>query len=341
MSNRIIEMFVKDDCEIEIGNLLKNETILGSWCLKSDSGVKSLKLMVKTEESEAIMDKLYKKFSKDPQFRILVYSIEATLPRIEEPEEKKKEDEKREKAESKSLSKLLQRISREELYQDVNEMIGNSYTEMIMLVLSAIVVTVGLIRNNSAIIIGAMVIAPMLGPNVGQAFSLSLGDFNLLFRAVKTNLWRIAVAFIFSVAVGLVLQVDSSIYEIYSRTFLDYGDIILATASGVAASLSLTTGVSNSLIGVMVSVALLPPLATSGLLFGSGYFISSLWAFLLFLVNIVCVNLSCIITFMIQGIEPRHWYKAEKAKQASKKAIIGWLILLAALTILITFIRRQ
>ena len=340
MSNRIIEMFVKDDCEIKIENLLKDETILGSWCLKSDSGTKSLKLLVKTEESEEIMDKLYKSFSKDPQFRILVYSIEATLPIIEEPEEKKKEKEK-EKLESKTLSKLLQRISREELYQDVNEMIGNSYTEMIMLVLSAIVVTVGLIRNNSAIIIGAMVIAPMLGPNVGQAFSLSLGDFNLLFRAVKTNLWRIAVAFIFSVAVGLVLQVDSSIYEIYSRTFLDYGDIILATASGVAASLSLTTGVSNSLIGVMVSVALLPPLATSGLLFGSGYFISSLWAFLLFLVNIVCVNLSCIITFMIQGIEPRHWYKAEKAKQASKKAIIGWLILLVALTILITFIRRQ
>jgi len=101
--------------------------------------------------------------------------------------------------------------------------------------------------------------------------------------------------------------------------------------------LAFTRGVPATIVGVMVAVALLPPLAAFGLLIGAGYLSLAFGAMILTLTNLICINLAGIITFLIQGVRPRTWWEAEKAKKASRTAIAIWFVLLVILAIVIWF----
>jgi len=153
--------------------------------------------------------------------------VEASLPRAkeEEKEEEKEQEKKPEKG-------IFKRISREELYHDITEMISNDAVDITMIILLTIVATIGLLRDSPAIIIGAMVIAPMLGPNVAQSFATTLGDFSLLAKSVRANLVRTGLDFALAFAFGLFLNLDYNTDEITSRTVADIGDIVLAFCQG-------------------------------------------------------------------------------------------------------------
>jgi uncharacterized hydrophobic protein (TIGR00341 family) len=186
-----------------------------------------------------------------------------------------------------------------------------------------------------AIIIGAMVIAPLLGPNMGIALAATLGDSALAKRSLKTILTGVVVAMIIAIALGWFAEVDITNPEIASRLQVSYADFILALASGAAGALSFTSGVPGSLIGVMVAVALLPPLMVFGLLVGDGQFQTSLNALLLLATNVVCVNIAGVAMFLYQGVRPNRWWEAEKAKKQTRIAIAIWMAMLVVLTILI------
>ncbi|HBZ55020.1 MAG TPA: TIGR00341 family protein, partial [Syntrophobacteraceae bacterium] len=115
---------------------------------------------------------------------------------------------------------------------------------------------------------------------------------------------------------------------------------VVALASGSAGALAFTTGVSATLIGVMVAVALLPPLVTFGLLLGGGHTELSMGALSLFLVNLICVNLAGVITFLIQGIRPATMWEKDRALKATRIAIALWVALLAALVGMMLLLRK-
>ena len=105
--------------------------------------------------------------------------------------------------------------------------------------------------------------------------------------------------------------------------------------------LAFTSGASISLIGVMVAVALMPPLIAFGLLLGSGNPAEALGALLLLIANLICVNLAGVTTFLVQGIRPRKWWEASKAKRATRIAITLWSLLLAVLIAVVLFSRQN
>ena len=107
-----------------------------------------------------------------------------------------------------------------------------------------------------------------------------------------------------SVMFGVLLEGNPASPEVASRTGVGFGDIAVALASGSAGALTFTTGVSTTLIGVMVTVALLPPVVTFGLLLGGGHPALATGALSLFLMNLICVNLAGVTTFLVQGIHP-------------------------------------
>lgn len=201
--------------------------------------------------------------------------------------------------------------------------------------LSVIVAAIGLIRNDLAVIIGAMVIAPLLTPNVALALSTTLGDTDLLRRSLKTNLTGFSVAIVLSVVIGLIFGIDPAIPAIASRTTIGISDVILALAAGCAGTLAFTSGLSGALIGVMVAVALVPPLVTFGMLLGSGNLILAVKALFLVITNIICVNLAGVGTFLIQGVRPRTWWETKKAKRSARIAATSWGTLLVILIIII------
>jgi uncharacterized membrane protein len=95
-----------------------------------------------------------------------------------------------------------------------------------------------------------------------------------------------------------------------------------------------------TLIGVMVAVALLPPLVTSGLLLGGGQPALAMGALSLFMVNLICVNLAGVMTFLVQGIRPATWWEKDRAAKAVRVAVGLWMALLAALVGLILLLRK-
>ena len=144
----------------------------------------------------------------------------------------------------------------------------------------------------------------------------------------------------FSVIIGVLLHVDPALPEMASRTRVVLGDIAVALASGCAGALAFTTGVSAALIGVMVAVALLPPLVAFGLLLGGGHPALAMGALSLFLVNLICVNLAGVTTFLVQGIHPATWWEKDRAVKATRIAIGLWVVLLAALVGMVLLLRK-
>ncbi|KAF5413392.1 MAG: hypothetical protein C5S43_00230 [Candidatus Methanocomedens sp.] len=265
--------------------------------------------------------------------RIILHPVVASLPR---PEIVKEEmfDNGESRPENNSKSKKG-RISREELYANVEEITSLSWVFVLLSLLSSVVAAIGILQNNVAVIIGAMVIAPLLGPNVAFSLATTLGDIDLAKRALKANMTGILTVLSFAAVVGYMLKVDPDIPELISRTKVSLGDIILAMAAGSAAALSLTTGVPSALIGVMVAVALLPPLVVFGMLLGQGEWQLAMGAMLLVLTNLICINLSGVLTFLAQGIRPRKYRDADRAKKATQIAIVLWTFLLILLVVLI------
>ncbi len=284
-----------------------------------------IKLLLDAEMSEPVLDYIENRYGARDGFRVMVVSVEAVIPRIE-AEVKPQTDEVAQQSE-----KETRRIYREELYEDINSVASSNRTFFMMVILSALVAAIGLLKANVAIIIGAMVIAPLLGPNMGMAFAATLGDKKLAKKSLNTNMAGIAVALAIAVALGWFSDVDINNPEIASRLQVSYADVILALAAGAAGALSFTSGVPGSLIGVMVAVALMPPLMVFGLFLGDGQLQASLDALLLLATNVVCVNISGVAMFLFQGVRPNSWWKAEQAKKQTRIAFAVWMALLVVL----------
>jgi len=330
---RLIEMIIPEDKEDESRDLLKDdEKVLEFWCEDITENKILFKILVDAEKSQTVIDKLKDNFSHFDTFRLLLFHVEASIPDQygDEKEKKKKKKEKDEGKETKG-------VSREEIYADVKDQSNLTSVYLLLIVLSSIVAAIGVVRNEVAVIVGAMVIAPMLGPNVGLSLATTLADFDLARRAIKTSTVGILLSLLVSIGLGVILVVNPSSAQLASRTEVGLIHVALALASGSAGALAYTKGLSSALIGVMVALALVPALATSGLLIGSGYIILGLKALLLFMINFICINLSGVLTFIAHGFQPSTWWEADKAKRLSIKAVAIWISLLIILILGIVY----
>ncbi|GIV60410.1 MAG: hypothetical protein KatS3mg043_1499 [Rhodothermaceae bacterium] len=279
-----------------------------------------VRILLDADRAEGFTEWLHEEAGLRPNHRIVLLPVEATVPRLETPGEHEAPP-----------SSSPGRISRDELYEDVNDAVSVTGAHYALVVLSTIVAAGGMLRDSVAIVIGAMVIAPLIGPNIALALGTTLGDRDLLGRAFRINVLGLLLGLALSVGAGLVFEVDLQAAEIASRTQVQLGDLLLALAAGVAGALSMTRGYPSALIGVMVAVALLPPLVALGMLLGAGRWDAAYGAALLLLTNVVSINLAAVATFLVQGIRPMRWFEAEQARKATRLAIGLWVLALALL----------
>ncbi len=335
MALRQIEVVIPNEGQDAIDELLKDDYVKNFW--QDSSELQSghlIKVLVDASETEKFLDKAEELLGNLENYRLVMLPIEATLPRVDREEEKEEEDQEEDEEET-GLQGA--RVSREELYTDISDGVSLNNVYLAMVFLSTIVAAAGLTRDNTAVVIGAMVIAPLLAPNVGLALSVVLADLKLGIKSLKTAFGGLTFAMIISVLLGVVMQVDMDSNELMSRTEVNHADIALALASGAAGVLAYTIGMSAAVIGVMVAVALLPPLVATGLLLGNMQWEPAFYAFLLLTTNVICVNLAAVATLMLQGVRPRTWYETKKARRFNQIALTFWFIMLIALAIVIYF----
>ena len=257
-------------------------------------------------------------------WRLAILPVDGTLPPVADDAERTKAERVR------SITS-----TREKLYNSVAVGADLHANYMLLVALSTIVAGIGLVSDNVAVVVGAMVIAPLLGPNLALALAAALGDRALMVKAAGTSAAGIGLAILFPAAFSLLAPVALDSRELLLRTSVDYDGIALGLASGAAAALSLTTGLSTTLVGVMVAVALLPPAATAGLMLGAGHTELATGALALLVVNVISVILSAEIVFVFKGITPHRWFERKEAHQSIALTIAIWLALLTAFALLI------
>jgi uncharacterized hydrophobic protein (TIGR00341 family) len=301
----------------------RHEAIDFWWGTEAEDGRRSFRILISDENRQQLIDALQSLLAEAERARILIQPVDAALPRPQSDE-----PDAEEKPRSASAT-------REELYHQIESGAVTDVSFFLMVILSTIVAAIGLIEDNVAVIVGAMVIAPLLGPNLAFAFGTALGDRRLMWRALQAGMLGAGTAFAMSVAIGLVWPDKLQSHEILSRTDVKLDSIALALASGAAAVLSLSSGASTVLVGVMVAVALLPPTATMGLLTGGGQMQLAMGAGLLLAVNVVSVILAAKLVFLFKGIKPRTWLEKEKARQSMTAYLLLWVLVLGLMVVFI------
>ncbi len=207
---------------------------------------------------------------------------------------------------------------------------------IIMVLLSTIVVLVGLFLENIPIIIGSMLLSPLLGPASASMVNGSLGRTKQLVRSELVLFTLVGISLALSAAISFIIANVTSItpgLQITSRTTVSPLDVIVAIVLGFAAALALTTKLPETLVGVAIAAALLPPLGVAGIYLGLGDLHDFLNAFILTLIYIFGLRVGGIAFLRASGITPRKYYEKQKAKSIS---ILFFLIYASVLSILIT-----
>jgi len=307
---------------------------------KNEDGRVVVRLLVGPEKRQKVLDALQTIFHNADNYHVLIIPLDTALPKPVETEAPVDESlsaaqQAEEEAKEKERKKAALMSTREEILAQVEKDAQLNDNFVLLVILSAIVAAIGLLENNLAVIVGAMVIAPLLGPNIAFSLGASLGEKKLVINSLKTLFVGIAIAMLFSIGIGLLWPGSFDSPELMLRTDVAYSGTAIALASGAAASLSLVSGTSSVLVGVMVAVALMPPAVTIGLMLSIGAYNHALGAALLLTVNIVCINLSSNLVFLFRGIKPRTWLEVHKAKQSRLLYIGVWVALLALLFVII------
>ena len=340
MSLRIIEISAPEKSSDKIKELAERYEAIDVWQAKrkswfnNDEERVTTRILVDVQNQQDMLDALQRSVSRNEGWRIILMPVEAALPKPE-PKEQIETDKRNDKFRIKDVQRGS--ITREELHSNMEKGATVTVDFLLLIVLSSLVAGIGLLQSDVAVVIGAMVIAPLLGPNLALAFGAALGDKPLIFKAIKTNAIGLGFTLMITIIASLVVS-DSAVLnstEMMNRTNVGYASIILALASGAAAVLSLTMGVSSALVGVMVAVALMPPAVTLGVTLGNGQFNLAYGTFLLLATNVVCVNLAAQAIFRLKGIKPRTWFEEKNAKKASLVNGFIWLGLLCLLALLI------
>jgi uncharacterized hydrophobic protein (TIGR00341 family) len=308
-----IEAVAPPSNEDAILRIAKQSDAVDSWVSSQSEKQIAIKILVEKSKSQKVLDQLQELMLGKSNFRVIAYPLEVALPYDK-------------KSETKPAT-----VTREALLSQLKAQ-GKLDSHYLMLVfLSTIVAAIGLIENNVAVIIGAMVIAPLLGPNLALSLSTTLGQVNGILNALKTLAVGIFFALGISYLVGMFYPNIQLTPELLSRTTVGLDGLALALASGAAAALSITTGVSSVLVGVMVAVALLPPTVTLGICLGLESFEEAYGAALLLIANIASVNLTAQLTMRFKGIKPREDEKQTTALIVFILGITFWCVLISYL----------
>ena len=326
---KIIEVIADVSYQDIITTIAEQHEVQDCWLgPKGEDGRRVIRLILGDEKRQEVLDALQGALGNSAKSKIVVIAVEAVLPRVET------------NGDTNSKIEKSGATTREELYNNIEKSARLNSTYLILVVLSTIVVAIGLLEDNVAVVIGAMVIAPLLGPNIALALATALGDTELIWKSLKTGAAGFVVALGLSILIGKLWHLNFDSRELLARTDVGLDSVALALASGAAAVLSLSTGLPSVLVGVMVAVALLPPTATMGLMLGAGKFNLAVGAGLLLAVNVVSVNLSAKVTFLARGIKPRTGLEKQKARQSMTAYIVFWVVTLSILMVAI-YLRHQ
>jgi uncharacterized hydrophobic protein (TIGR00271 family) len=234
--------------------------------------------------------------------------------------------------------------SQEEVNSNIHKGITIRGTNLWVLIFAIFIASLGLNTNSTAVIIGAMLISPLMGPIIGMGYSMGVYDFNLLKESLRNFLFMIVVSLITSAIFFTLPLITSTQSELLARTQPTTYDILIALFGGLAGMVAQTRKDRTGTVipGVAIATALMPPLCTVGYGLATFQFRFMLGALYLFTINSIFIALASFIVTrvmkfkMIGELEPD---KLKKLKRAMVAVII--IVTLPSVLIAISIIQRS
>lgn len=279
-----------------------------------DRGVEALiTTPVPNDEVEAVLEGLEAAGVTDEHYVVILDVNALVNSHVEEPVEPEADED----------ATRTPRISREELQTRAEELITSRITYGTMTAVSAVVATAGVLMDSAAVVVGSMVIAPLIGPSLAASVGTVLDDHTLFRAGIKLQLLGVAVAIIAATVFALgVQQLNlvppglslTDIAQVQERLTPDFLALAIALGAGIAGALSIATGVSAALVGVMIAVALIPPAAVIGIGIAWGMPTVVLGSSVLLTLNLLAINLSALGVLWSMGFRPETWFQTSRAR---------------------------
>jgi len=229
---------------------------------------------------------------------------------------------------------------REEIISELTQAAMPGFDYFLLVVLSCSIATMGLVTDSPAVIIGAMLVAPLMSPIIGLGLASITGKGKLAERSVESLAMGAGLAVILSIVMTLVNRSLPFVLlyelpgEVLARTHPSPIDLVIALAGGLAAAYAMTRpNISAALPGVAIATALMPPLCTVGVGIALGQWEVAGGAMLLFITNAITIAFAAAFVFFIQGFAPRRRSQGQIVPQSLIIAAALTLALLIPLTI--------
>ena len=278
------------------------------------------------EDADNVIDKLKARFDFDSNKKrsLMIYTPDIALT---------DEDDKQKNGEQKPIRETIIAYAKE-----------NSHLTsqiIVMAFAAAIIATLGLILDNTAVIVGSMIIAPVFGPIATMAIGIVLGDLKLLLKGFLVEATVMLIAVLVGAVFGFIVPNVGINRALEIRMLPTIADLLVAIAAGGAGAYSLMTDTkSQQLVGVVIAAALIPVMATIGIGFSIQNIELITGATLLLLSNFFALLLIIVLVFYIKGLKPQWWYASE-AKKVIKRSLLILAISIIVLILPVSTITYQ
>ena len=202
---------------------------------------------------------------------------------------------------------------------EITQGVSSRGANLWILIFAIFTASLGLNVNSTAVIIGAMLISPLMGPIIGMGLAVGINDPDLLRRAAKNYTLATLISVLTAMVYFLISPLGEAQSELLARTSPTIYDVLIAFFGGAAGIVALATrgGKSgNVLPGVAIATALMPPLCTAGYGLATGQLRYFFGAFYLYFINTVFIALATIIGVRLMRFTPHSFLTPERAKRA-------------------------
>ena len=201
-------------------------------------------------------------------------------------------------------------VDQAEVIEDISEDSYISGHYILMTMMSAGIAILGMLLSSPAVVIGAMLLSPLMGPIMGLGLSLAIGDFQWMRKSARALALGTVFAILFTALLVLLSPLQTVTQEIASRTRPNLFDLAVALFSAIAGAYAMIRGRGGSIVGVAIATALMPPLAAVG--FGLATLSWSVFggALLLFVTNLMTIALTMALMARLYGFSTRLSSKA-------------------------------
>jgi len=217
-----------------------------------------------------------------------------------------------------------------EIVEQISSGVSFRGAQLWVLIFAIFIASLGLNVNSTAVIIGAMLISPLMGPIIGMGLAVGTNDLDLLRRAAKNFGVATLISVLTATVYFLITPLGEAQSELLARTSPTLYDVLIAFCGGAAGIIALCTrGKGNVIPGVAIATALMPPLCTAGFGLATGHLMYFLGAFYLFFINTVFIALATYCGVRLMHFHRREFQSPEKARKAHR-----YLMIIIVLTML-------